>query len=153
MTSTSLADINGNWEEVSAALSERFRMSRGEEDFMSRTIEANSAAAQAIYFGTANGQDVSVQTRGGTVARAFWWGFHVQISHQDLGTILNAADTLNTLVSNIGGNIPSPAQPWIKLMAPFIAATHQLLRSLDKGRGIYISMSWFAPGIFIPTSV
>jgi hypothetical protein len=90
---------------------------------------------------------------GQTEVRAYWWGFHVQLSHADLLTVLDSADVVNDLVGLIGGNIPSPAQPWIKLLAPFISATHQALRGLDHGRGIYISMSWVTPGIFIPTSV
>ena len=89
----------------------------------------------------------------GTVVRAFWWGFHMQFGHADLVRVLDSADTLNDLVAVIGGNIPSPAQPWIKLIAPFVSATHAALRGLDRGQGIYISMSWIAPGIFVPTSV
>jgi hypothetical protein len=91
--------------------------------------------------------------RGGSIVRAFWWGFHIQLSHEDLETVLNSADMINALVDMIGGNIPSPAQPWIKLLAPFVASLHQRLREMDRGCGIYISMSWFAPGVFIPTPV
>ena len=144
---------NGNWEEVSSALTQRLRESRGDgQQLIHRVIEANERAAEAAYF---SGVSLSAraQVRGGSVARVFWWGFHVEISHQDLPTVLGAADTVNTLVDLIGGSIPSPAQPWIKLLAPFISGTLQLLRALDRGRGIYISMSWFAPGAFVPTSV
>jgi hypothetical protein len=96
----------------------------------------------------------TVVPRGGTVVRAFWWGFHVQLSHEDLETVLNSADVINTLVDLIGGSIPSPAQPWIKLLAPFIASIHQRLREMEQDEcGIYVSMSWFAPGVFIPTPV
>ncbi len=90
---------------------------------------------------------------GETAVRAFWWGFHIQISHQDLTQVLQSADAVNDLVVLVGGNIPSPAQPWIRLIGPFVSATHEALRSLDRGRGIYISMSWVTPGIFIPTTV
>lgn len=91
--------------------------------------------------------------RGGVVVRAFWWGFHLEIDHPTLTSVLDSADTVNSLVGMIGGSIPSPAQPWIILVAKFVAGAHQLLRSLDHGSGIYISMSWFAPGVFVPTSV
>lgn len=90
---------------------------------------------------------------GQATVRAFWWGFHVQISHNDLATVLDSADAVNDLVVMVGGNIPSPAAPWIRLIGPFVSATHDLLRSLDRGRGIYISMSWIAPGVFVPTTV
>jgi hypothetical protein len=96
---------------------------------------------------------IGTKSKGGTVARAFWWGWHVEISHEDLTVALATGDTVNTLVRLIGGSIPSPAQPFIVLAAAFVAAAIGLVRSLDRGRGVYISMSWFAPGIFIPTSV
>lgn len=93
-----------------------------------------------------------ITNAGETAVRAFWWGFHLQLSHTDLSSLLDSADMLNDVVAAVGGNIPNPAQPWIKLLAPFISATHEALRGLDRGRGIYISMSWVTPGIFIPTS-
>ncbi|MBA3542123.1 MAG: hypothetical protein H0T79_21085 [Deltaproteobacteria bacterium] len=93
------------------------------------------------------------QTRGGTVARAFWWGFHIQISHEDLATFVATAAPINTIIGAIGGGIPSPAAPFIALVAAFIAGALGLLKGLDRGSGVYVSMSWFAIGLFIPTSV
>ena len=94
-----------------------------------------------------------VTPRGGTVVRAFWWGWHIQISHQDLETFLASAEPVNALIGAIGGGIPSPAAPFIALAAAFVAGALGLLKSLDRGSGVYVSMSWFVPGIFIPTSV
>lgn len=39
------------------------------------------------------------------------------------------------------------------IAAVFIAGALRLLRELDQGRGVYISMSWFAAGAFVPTTV
>lgn len=91
--------------------------------------------------------------RDGTAVQAFWWGFHVQLSHEDLASFVSGAQGVNTIVGTIGGSIPSPAAPWIRLAAEFIAGALGLLSSLDRGAGVFISMSWFAPGIFVPTSV
>lgn len=91
--------------------------------------------------------------KGGTVVRAFWWGFHIQVSHEDLEAFLGGANAVNTIVDMIGGNIPSPAAPFIRLAALFVAGALQLLAGLDRGNGVYISMSWFAPAVFVPTSV
>lgn len=93
------------------------------------------------------------QSKGGTVVRAFWWGFHIEVSHDDLTTFLAAGSTVNQIVEVIGGSIPSPAQPWIVIAAEFVKGALGLLKSLDNGRGVYISMTWFAPGVFVPTSV
>lgn len=96
---------------------------------------------------------IGAKSKGGTVARAFWWGWHIEISHEDLTIALATGDTVNTLIGLIGGSIPSPASPFIALAAAFVAAAIGLVRSLDRGRGVYISMTWFAPGVFVPTSV
>jgi hypothetical protein len=137
------------------------------EDFADQVAEANSSAAVAVLFGLRSesytgaigdpAQNVNLPETsaapGGTKVRAFWWGFHVQFSHEDLQWVLDSADMVNNAVVAIGGSIPSPAQPFIRLIGPFVTLVHQKLRELDHGNGIYISMSWFAPGIFVPTSV
>jgi hypothetical protein len=83
----------------------------------------------------------------------YWWGFHFEIGHTDLTNVLNAADKVAALAGTINGAIPSPVQPFVGLAVKFVAGADALLRSLDTGNGIYLSMSWFAPGAFIPTTV
>jgi hypothetical protein len=87
------------------------------------------------------------------IARAFWWGFHIEVSHTELNDFVNAADPVNAVIGAVGLGVPTPASPFIGLAAAFIAAGLGLLRTIDRGRGAYVSMSWFAPGIFIPTTV
>jgi hypothetical protein len=94
-----------------------------------------------------------IDSKGGTVVRTFWWGFHVQVSHEDLQVFLTTAGAINTIVQTIGGAFPGPAQAFITIVALFINASLALLRALDRGYGVYISMSWFAPGAFVATSV
>ncbi|QSQ14532.1 hypothetical protein [Myxococcus landrumensis] len=40
-----------------------------------------------------------------------------------------------------------PAASFVSLAAAFLAGALQLLRNLDKGNGVYLSMSWFVPGV------
>jgi hypothetical protein len=91
----------------------------------------------------------SLRTRisvcGGTFVRAFWWGFHIEISHDDL--------TASDPVSGLADGRHSPASAFLPSAASFIASALDALRRLDQGDGVYISMSWFAPFIFVPTSV
>lgn len=96
--------------------------------------------------------DNEARSRGGTVVRAFWWGFHIEISHADLQAFLAVAAPINQIAGAIGP-VTGPAAPFVMLAAGFIAGALDLLRGLDRGRGVYISMSWFAPGVFVPTSV
>lgn len=62
------------------------------------------------------------------------------------------AEPLNAIAAAIGP-VTGPAAPFILAASGFIAGALRLLKNLDRGRGVYISMSWFAPGVFIPTSV
>lgn len=96
--------------------------------------------------------DNEARSRGGTVVRAFWWGFHIEISHADLQAFLAVAAPINQIAGAIGP-VTGPAAPFVMLAAGFISGALELLRGLDRGRGVYISMSWFAPGVFVPTSV
>ncbi|MBL7257989.1 hypothetical protein [Paractinoplanes lichenicola] len=139
-------DLMGNWDDVRKELETIV----GGEPGM---IAAASTTAAVAFFGEEAPGQTAALFSGSTVVRAFWWGFHVQFSHEDVVNILDAADKVNATVAAIDGNIPSPAAPWIKLLAPFVAALHQALRAIDRGNGIYVSMSWFAPGVFVPTSV
>lgn len=143
---------NGNWEEVAAQLSQQLPTQRGNGDFMSKVIQANSHAAEEMHSGGVV-NPLGGATRGGTVFRAFWWGFHVEVSHQDLDTALNAADPNGEFVRTLRVVIPQNYRYWIDIIAPFVVAGSTLMRTLDRGRGVYISMSWFAPGVFVPTSV
>ncbi|GAA1769853.1 hypothetical protein GCM10009712_17230 [Pseudarthrobacter sulfonivorans] len=152
-------DPSDNWSEVAEELRLRLGVDLPQADFRpSRTTnptpvtdDDGNGGAMAHGFVPA-----ALDTRGPAddiTVRAFWWGFHIQIGHQALERILTAADGVNALVGSIGGAIPSPAQPWIVLIAKFVVGVHALLRQLDHGNGVYISMSWFAPGAFVPTTV
>ena len=149
-------DTNGNWQDVMAELSKRLpALGAGGDGSLERLTSANAQMSQLVLRGA--GTDVSELVpsgaRGGTVVRAFWWGFHVQISHQDLAVFLSSAQPINSVIGAIGGGVPSPAAPFIGLVAAFIAGALALLKGLDRGMGVYVSMSWFMPGVFIPTSV
>jgi hypothetical protein len=95
----------------------------------------------------------SARTRGGTVARAFWWGFHIQISHEDVQMIVNGMNGAGQLIAALTPLVPPVIRPFLAVAKIFLDVSAAVLRALDRGRGVYISMSWFAPGIFVPTSV
>ena len=90
--------------------------------------------------------------KGGTFASAFWWGFNVYVSHEDLSIFLASGGPLTVISGTFGTSIGGPAAPFIAALAAFVLAVLGLLKALDQGRGVYISMSWFAPGIFVPTT-
>jgi len=144
---TTQAPRHDNWTDISVELAQRVSLNHPANAELINAVRTSTPAQPQV------GVAPAAEVVGGVTVRAFWWGFHIEIDHPSLESILTSADSVNALVGMIGGTIPSPAQPWIVLAAQFVAGVHQLLRSLDRGQGVYISMSWFAPGIFMPTSV
>lgn len=144
-----------------AAVAAEPELQRAVEEVMARSIRQSLLASTSTtavpstedVLAMLRSKTIGTKTKGGTVARAFWWGFHIEISHEDLQAFLGGANAVNAIVAAIGGGIPSPAAPFIALAAAFVAATLGVLAALDKGRGVYISMLWIAPGVFVPTTV
>lgn len=152
----SLTSLAGELEALVEASPE---LQRAVEEMMARNVRQTLALTGAAVPSTeefktmVRAKTIGVRSKGGTVVRTFWWGFHVQISHEDLGVFLTGAMTVNAIATAIGGGIPSPAQPFFLLIGGFILATLAALKALDRGQGIYISMLWWMPGAFVPTSV
>jgi len=136
---------DANWSEVRTEL-ERMGW-RG-----APAIDANSGYVGAMPNSTDSSIVSSRAATGVPIVRAFWWGFHIECSSQGLNDFLNAAKPINEIAAAIGP-VTGPAAPFVLAAAAFIAAALGLLRSIDRGKGVYISMSWFAPGVFIPTTV
>jgi hypothetical protein len=91
--------------------------------------------------------------KGGTTVRGDWWGFQIMVSHEDLDVFLATAVPLSAITATLVAGLWPPAAPFIAIAAAFIAGALALLKSLDRGRGVCISMSWFAAGVFVPTTV
>lgn len=90
--------------------------------------------------------------RGGIACETFWWGFHLVIPSNILADFIVGATTVNDVVAAIGP-VTGGAAPFVEAAAGFVALGLTTLKALDKGAGIYVSMSWFAPGMFVPTTV
>ncbi|MEJ2887708.1 caspase family protein [Actinomycetospora aeridis] len=146
---TDTATSTDNGADVLAALGERLPIDGLPAGLLTPAVEPDGIALELSGARPAAGH----QRDDGIAVRTFWWGFHVQIDHPQLERILASADGVNALVGAIGGSIPSPAQPWIVLVAKFVTGVHALLRHLDEGNGVYISMTWAAPGVFVPSTV
>jgi hypothetical protein len=65
---------------------------------------------------------------------------------------VSVANPINAIVAAIGP-VTGPAAPFVAIAAGFVAGALALLRGIDRGRGVYVSMSWFALGVFVPTTV
>ena len=80
-----------------------------------------------------------------------WWGFNIHIPHRELASFVEVGAGVAEIVA-LFSRASNKVKPWVTLVARFAAAALSLLARLDRGNGVYISMSWFAPGVFVPTS-
>lgn len=132
---------------------------------LKRAVEETMArsARQALAFGDgplpstedflASLRTPAIAGKGGTSIQGYWWGFQIKVSHDDLTVFLATATPLNSVSAALASAIWPPAAPFIGPASTFIAGMLGLLKSLDRGNGVYISMSWFAAGVFVPASV
>ncbi|MER5671838.1 caspase family protein [Pseudonocardia alni] len=115
--------------------------------------EVRAASTLQTVSELAGARPVSADRGGPTGFHFFWWGMNLRLTHDDLETVLLSADSVGSLTGLVGGVVPDAARSYLELLVTFIKASAALLRRLDQGNGVYISMSWFAVGVFVPTTV
>jgi hypothetical protein len=84
-------------------------------------------------------------------AEAFWWGFHFIIPE----TLMDEWTQTGVAVGKViqaASTFAGPASIFVNLFGAFVEAEFQLCRAVDQGNGVFVSMCWFAPGIFVPTT-
>ena len=84
--------------------------------------------------------------------RDYWWGFQVEIPRHVLVEWVDRSADLTDVTAAIG-TVPGPAGPFTRRAAAYIARELASLSALDKGAGVYVSMTWMAPNVFVPTGV
>jgi hypothetical protein len=132
---------DGNWADVKVELQRRFPSWRAPMDaedvwYASPPFDLKRAHAESEA----------------PILRAFVWGFHLELSSRTLRELASAANPVNELLAALGP-ARGPAAPFVTLAAAFVAGYLHGHGRLDQGDGIYVSMSWFAPGVFIPSAV
>jgi hypothetical protein len=86
------------------------------------------------------------------LVHTFWWGFHFKIPVL-LMDHWNAVGVTVAEILNLVAGFTGPAAPFVSALATYIAANFQLAKQVDQGYGVYVSMSWFAPAVFVPTPI
>jgi hypothetical protein len=73
-----------------------------------------------------------------------WWGVHIELAHAEVETVTSAHDIERELLSIAGG---APAPPYdlaLAVAARQIAVEPSLIRELDQGDGISLTIPWTA---------
>lgn len=137
---------DGNWADVKGELQRRFPSWR-----------APAGASDVWYTSPPFDLRRASTASDAPILRAFVWGFHLELSSRCVRELSLVANPVNEIVAAIGP-ARGPAAPFVPLAAAFVAGLLQGLNQfgcgkLDQGDGIYVSMSWFAPGVFIASAV
>ena len=84
---------------------------------------------------------------------SFWWGW--QISFNETATrwiegIAGSQSAAFGLMAATSAALP-PLSIFSAAVSAWLATETAVIAAVDRGNGIYLSMSWIAPGMFIPT--
>src|SRR5690606_19015075 len=138
-------DADERWRVVLAELVKR---ARSDAEFRAR-LEASGAVIdnfEAVLGGT--------RTRGSTpsgtvLCHCYWWGFELEIPSATLATWNARAIETAQIAASIGSDV-GPAAAFLRRASAWIANHLPDLQQLDGGVGVYVSMTWMAPYIFVP---
>jgi len=88
-------------------------------------------------------------------ANIFWWGLQIAVVESDLERIAASAN-IQLAAHQIASSVLTPlaiGEIFISEIASFLSINSLILHVVDRGNGVYITMSWLAPGIFVPTAI
>lgn len=142
-------DADDRWRDVFFALLKRANI---DEEFRAR-VEATGAVIKDFEAVLSSARVAQTGASGSTIScHEYWWGFQLEIPHAVLAAWDPAATDFEHIVAAIGPGI-GPSGPFRRRVAIWIAGRLVELQHLDRGAGVYASMTWMAPNIFIPTAI
>jgi metacaspase-1 len=135
-------------------LAEASRLAKSDDEFSSRITQLG------LDLSGISASDASALSRavkpaprsGGMVCRSFWWGFHLEIPHMDLEELI-AGGVGDEVLERMLGRVPHRVLPHVKTLIAFVVQSFETIRGIDRGAGVFISMSSFAPDLFVTTAV
>lgn len=150
-------------------LAEASRRASGDRTFSAKLDELG------VDLSGISAADAAVMTRaapaptqsGAPACRAFWWGFHLALPPAALARLAAAGGAVattapaaptaapTTALSLAGHPVPVPprAAPHVAALTRYLSEHFAEVRSHDRGAGVLISMSLFAPGLFVTTAI
>lgn len=93
---------------------------------------------------------------------AHWWGFHVPFAFADADDIFKVGQAINSLVGTLGGFLAKaapPIAPFVTAIVLYVVVQVAVIKGVSVGcqrsgaKGVWVSMVWLAPGVFVPTCV
>lgn len=140
-------EADERWRDV---LFELVKRAKGDAEFRAR-VEATGAVIDNLE-ALLEPAPVENASACSTVAcHTYWWGFQLEIPHGILRGWSEAIDS-ETVASAIG-TVTGPASSFRRRTAMWVASRISELQAHDRGAGMYVSMTWMAPNIFVATPI
>lgn len=141
-------DADERWRDV---LFELLRRAHEDPEFRAR-VEATGADIQNLEAVLARTRVDHISPTGTIGCHEYWWGFQLEIPHTVLATWSVGVTETSDIAAAIGPGT-GPSAPFRRRIAHWMAGRIDELQALDRGAGVYTSMTWMAPNIFIPTAI
>jgi hypothetical protein len=141
-------DADERWRDV---LFELLKRANDDAEFRTR-VEATGAEIKDLEAVLACARGTRPPPSGNIACREYWWGFQLEIPH-DILSAWQAGVTEPGDIADAIGSGTGPSAPFRRRVAYWIARRLDDLQQLDRGAGVYTSMTWMAPNIFVPASI
>lgn len=140
-----LDDADERWRVVLAELVKR---ARRDPEFRAR-VEASGAVIDNFEAVLDRRRSDRSAPSGTVLCHCYWWGFELEIPSATLATWNAEAIETAHVAASIGSDV-GPAAAFLRRASAWIASRLPELQQLDRGAGVYVSMTWMAPYIFVP---
>ena len=84
----------------------------------------------------------------GVNVRAEFWGLVIDLDNNIAKDTASIIASIATICEAVGAVFPPAVAP----LTLYLGAEAILIAAVNKGNGVYLTMIWITPGIFVPTS-
>jgi hypothetical protein len=161
-----LPDVRELQKAARAALREQNVAADTDADVLAASARAMAHAAQPASAeggaSTATAGDQFYRGVPGYHAEAFWWGFHIPFSKADADDLVKTLVKLDVALVALTAAIAMIPKvnvvvvPFLAALVVYLFAEIIVIAAVNAscgGPGIWISMAWLAPGVFVPTCI
>ena len=140
-----------------AKMKEVEKLAMGQEKVIEAFLTSDAIVAEAAE---AHSELGPASTNNKIIARAFWWGWHLEIPQAALDTIKNVHDVVGYLLTG-GLTIIGLALPPVAVMAVLVGSVliihRKIIDEVNQGKGVYLSWLWVqgvvAAALPVPTPI
>lgn len=86
------------------------------------------------------------------MCRTFWWGFHVEICAAAVLALTSHGLDRDSLAREFA-RVPIAVVSHVTTLSSFISDHIECVKAANRGAGVCVSMSWFAPDLYVVTGL